>query len=218
MGQPGSVYVLLNPSMPGMVKVGFTKHEPERRARELRTTGVPERFVVLWHEYVSDAEAVEAKVHEELEGHRVDRRREFFRVAPKVAIAAVMNAADGMRITSPAAGDFVEVLNRLRDVHGSLIRSDLVSACVLITKDSVVLRTTAGTAGPGETQLTDSDLEVIWGEEGSWFSLEATARENADRLLEFDEYTLLMTTDLISPAEGERLDRLHNPWRQSPPS
>ena len=41
----GIVYLLTNPAMPGLVKIGMTTQEDiERRMRELYTTGVPVPF------------------------------------------------------------------------------------------------------------------------------------------------------------------------------
>ena len=40
----GIVYVLTNPAMPGMVKIGKTGREVEARLNDLYTTGVPLPF------------------------------------------------------------------------------------------------------------------------------------------------------------------------------
>ena len=45
MKEQGIVYVLTNPSMPGMVKIGMTERsEMDARLKELYTTGVPLPF------------------------------------------------------------------------------------------------------------------------------------------------------------------------------
>ena len=44
---PGWVYVLTNPAMPGLVKIGLTSRNPQVRAAELtQATGVPAPFVI----------------------------------------------------------------------------------------------------------------------------------------------------------------------------
>lgn len=86
----GKVYVLLNPSMPGLVKIGKTKRDSENRANELHTTGVPTPFIVIYEVLVEDCDACERRVHEFLSDYRVSNQREFFRVEPKIAIDAVM--------------------------------------------------------------------------------------------------------------------------------
>ena len=75
----GWVYVLTNPAMPGLVKVGHTARTPEVRAAELSAaTGVPGRFAVAWSHPVQDHEALEGLAHGRLARYRVNNNREFF--------------------------------------------------------------------------------------------------------------------------------------------
>jgi hypothetical protein len=60
----GFVYVLSNPAMPGLVKVGRSTHLPEDRAKRLRSTGVPLSFAVEHRAVTSKPEAVERRAHE----------------------------------------------------------------------------------------------------------------------------------------------------------
>ncbi|MEU7596691.1 GIY-YIG nuclease family protein [Streptomyces sp. NPDC039022] len=87
----GFVYVLSNPAMPGLVKVGFTKHLPEQRADELYRghTGVPLPFEVAFRARTMRWPAVERLVHDRLAGHRISKQREFFSVAVDEAVEAV---------------------------------------------------------------------------------------------------------------------------------
>lgn len=67
--------------MPGLAKVGRTARDPSGRATELSgATGVPTPFIVAYQHPVSNCEAAERWVHEELEqrGQRASERREFF--------------------------------------------------------------------------------------------------------------------------------------------
>ena len=68
----GFVYLLLNPSMPGLIKIGHTKDDPIKyRVKEIsRATGVPEPFKVAYYAFVDDEELVEKKVFEELNDFR----------------------------------------------------------------------------------------------------------------------------------------------------
>ena len=81
----GFVYVLINPAMPGLVKVGFSRASPEERARQLRTTGVPIDFVVAFSVRVSRPAEVERRIHGRLHAQRVAGDREFFRVSAECA-------------------------------------------------------------------------------------------------------------------------------------
>ena len=95
MSEPGYVYVLINPSMEGLVKIGKTTKEPKERAAELsKATGVPTPFVVAYEEYFDDCGQAEAFVHTYLEqkGYRVASNREFFEVPMKVAVDAIIEA------------------------------------------------------------------------------------------------------------------------------
>lgn len=82
----GKVYALINPSMPGLIKVGKTSRQSELRADELNTTGVPTPFIVLYEVDVADCDEAERRVHSLLSPFRISEQREFFRVAPKIAV------------------------------------------------------------------------------------------------------------------------------------
>jgi hypothetical protein len=91
----GYVYVLTNEGMPDLVKIGHGP--PERRAKELSAvSGVPHKFVVAAKWLVSRPREAEAEIHHHLREYRVNTRREFFRIAPdraKAAIEGLMRSA-----------------------------------------------------------------------------------------------------------------------------
>ncbi len=89
----GFVYVLTNPSMPGLIKVGESRHLAEDRARQLRTTGVPTPFMVSDRVLTSHPLRVERRAHELLATCRVDAKREFFAVPADEASRVVRQAA-----------------------------------------------------------------------------------------------------------------------------
>ncbi|MEO9739549.1 MAG: GIY-YIG nuclease family protein, partial [Lentilitoribacter sp.] len=76
----GYVYVLSNPSMPGLVKIGRTTRNVEQRAAELWQTGVPTPFVVDHAVLTPDCEELEACMHKLFAGCRVHGSREFFKI------------------------------------------------------------------------------------------------------------------------------------------
>jgi len=55
----GIVYVLTNPAMPGMVKIGKTGRDVEIRLSDLYTTGVPLPFECEYAVRVQDMDKVE---------------------------------------------------------------------------------------------------------------------------------------------------------------
>lgn len=93
MTSVGYVYVLINPAMAGMVKVGMTTREPEDRVDELSSaTGVPSQFILVYKEYFEDCVLAEKMAHEILEGRgcRVAKNREFFNVPVPEAINVML--------------------------------------------------------------------------------------------------------------------------------
>ena len=95
MSDNGYVYVLMNPSMDNLVKIGKTARSPEERAKELSsTTGVPTPFVGVYESYFESCSKAEEFVHTSLE-NKVFRRssnREFFEIPINEAIDAVIMA------------------------------------------------------------------------------------------------------------------------------
>ena len=77
------VYLLTNPAMPDLVKIGRTE-DLERRIKELsRGTGVPLPFECYFACEVERSEYVEKKIHEGFADHRINPKKEFFRVDPQ---------------------------------------------------------------------------------------------------------------------------------------
>ncbi|GAB6552628.1 hypothetical protein bcgnr5378_05800 [Bacillus cereus] len=92
MDNNGYVYILINPAMAEMVKVGMTTRDPEDRVEELSSaTGVPNQFILVYKEHFNDCVLAEKMVHEILEGkgYRVAQNREFFSVPIPEAINVV---------------------------------------------------------------------------------------------------------------------------------
>ena len=78
----GYIYALTNEFMPGLVKIGRTDRNPELRAKELFTTGVPVPFKIQIAKRVKDPIEKEKLLHSIMGRHEVDeklRKREFFR-------------------------------------------------------------------------------------------------------------------------------------------
>jgi hypothetical protein len=82
------VYVLSNPAMPGLVKIGRTNGaDATARIDQLYTTGVPVPFKLEFACKVENPDEVEKALHLAFAPHRVNSKREFFRMAPEQAIA-----------------------------------------------------------------------------------------------------------------------------------
>lgn len=89
----GYVYILTNGAMPNLVKIGFTRKNPHARAADLYTTGVPLPFKVYAKLRVKNPRKIETKLHRRFERQRLNPQREFFKVKPRTAHAALYEAA-----------------------------------------------------------------------------------------------------------------------------
>jgi hypothetical protein len=87
------VYVLINEAMPGLIKIGRTNAELAARIRGLYSTGVPLPFELFYACEVANGGFVESQLHEAFGDHRVSKGREFFRLAPERARAALSIAS-----------------------------------------------------------------------------------------------------------------------------
>jgi hypothetical protein len=88
------VYILINEAMPGLVKIGRTTTSVKQRISELnQPAGIPLPFTCYYAARVEDCIKVEKKLHEAFGDHRVRDRREFFRLSPHRAQAALELAA-----------------------------------------------------------------------------------------------------------------------------
>jgi hypothetical protein len=75
------VYVVTNPAMPGLVKIGWTENTDAKiRIDQLYTTGVPVPFEIAYACKTSRGEEVEKALHTAFAPHRVNPKREFFRI------------------------------------------------------------------------------------------------------------------------------------------
>lgn len=73
------IYILSNPSMPNMFKIGYTSKKPEERAKQIsRSTGVPTPYKVEWAFKCHDGDLLEKEVHQVLDYCRVTSNKEHF--------------------------------------------------------------------------------------------------------------------------------------------
>ncbi|MGM9991167.1 DUF874 family protein [Desulfovibrio piger] len=89
----GYVYIISNQAMPGIFKIGFTLKDPELRAKELDSTGVPFPFVVEYEILVDDPHALEQRVHKSLRAQR--EGKEWFRCSFTQAVQMIRACYQG---------------------------------------------------------------------------------------------------------------------------
>ena len=93
----GYIYVMINPSLEGMVKIGKTTRDPKERVKELSSaTGVPTPFILVFHKQFKDCHYTEKAIHQYLEsnGYRISDNREFFKIPVTDAINIVQKFYD----------------------------------------------------------------------------------------------------------------------------
>ena len=84
------IYILTNPAMPNLIKIGMTTTSLEQRIAELsRATWVPLPFEVFYAAEVQDANLCESLLHNIFIDKRINAKREFFSTSPEQAVSAI---------------------------------------------------------------------------------------------------------------------------------
>lgn len=87
---PGIVYILTNPAMPNLIKIGMTTgQDVKMRMAQIYTTGVPLPFECVYAARVANHEKVEKALHIAFGPNRVNTKREFFEIDASQAIAII---------------------------------------------------------------------------------------------------------------------------------
>ena len=168
---PEIVYLLTNPVMPELVKIGRTTNL-EERLRSLSThSGVPVPFEVFYACEVSDSAKVERQIHEGFGDHRINPKREFFRINPE-RILAILKLVE-LRDVTPAE-DVVEdrveqdslnrERNRRENFRFSILGLKAGSVLTFLRDESIqatVIDDRRISFDGKETSLSSSALEIL---------------------------------------------------------
>lgn len=169
------VYVLTNPAMPGLVKIGRTTQlEVDERMKQLYGTGVPVPFDCAFACRVRDAAEVERALHFAFGAARINPNREFFRIEPE-RVTAVLRLLKVDDITtqversiesdvSAADKQSSEDLKRARRPRMNFHQLGIPNGSVLIS-----------TEDPEKTATVVDDRKVIF--DGAECSLTAATRK-----------------------------------------
>ena len=109
----GIVYLLTNPCMPGIVKIGKTSRtDLQNRMKELYTTGVPVPFECVYACRIKLAhmDKLESTLHNAFEPYRVNKNREFFSIKPEQAIAFMKFVDNIQDVTSEVSAEIANDL------------------------------------------------------------------------------------------------------------
>ena len=97
-----TVYVLTNPAMPGIVKIGMTRASDvaQRIAALSGNSSVPLPFECVYACNVPDARKVEQALHVAFGPDRINPSREFFRTSPTQVVAVLALLHQGVEVTA----------------------------------------------------------------------------------------------------------------------
>lgn len=176
----GYVYVLSNPSMPDLLKIGKTTRDPSQRANELYQTGVPTPFVVEREFFTPDCNVLEALAHKRFDKVRVSQSREFFNasfddvemflaqsVADQITSLAMRYTDCMVLVAEPLAMEISDILRISRDIglHPyevmsvfEEVTSDELAGAVSRYKQKLNIRAQRREAGLGVGSLDPDDI------------------------------------------------------------
>ena len=140
------IYLLTNPSMPDLVKVGRTSNL-EERMRSLYNSSTPVPFECFYACEVEDGVEAERRIHNAFGDNRVNQKREFFRINPE-RIREVLKLIEKKDITPN--DDIVDdksdlnALNKEKEIR-SRFKFSMVSippnSTLLFSKDETITAT-----------------------------------------------------------------------------
>jgi hypothetical protein len=110
----GIVYILSNPAMPGIYKIGITlRNDIKSRLRELFTTSVPVPFECEYACKVADCKKVESAIHYAFDPERINPQREFFKTEPDrvIAILKLLEVEDITHIVNKDADKGIDQID-----------------------------------------------------------------------------------------------------------
>ena len=114
--EPGYVYILTNPSFrEDWVKIGKSSRPVDVRSKELDNTAVPLPFEIFATMKTTKYNEVEKLVHktiDRLTDLRIRQNREFFNVAPQMALDIFRVGQDGISDIMETRNDFSDLKKR----------------------------------------------------------------------------------------------------------
>lgn len=144
----GYVYILSNPSMPNLLKIGCTDRSSAERIIELSSaTGVPTPFDLEFEIKFIDHVEGEGAIHKELEPFRVSGSKEFFRVPIEIARRSVRVQWENQVLKQfvNLDGDSIQefckkLLSGHRDAYETLVQNLVVNSDSLIPSENHIAR------------------------------------------------------------------------------
>lgn len=119
----GYVYILSNPAMPGILKIGRSINGGRSRANDLYKqggTGVPMPFKMEFEIWSDNCFSSESYIHEELRFCRINESREFFRIELNEAIRVLMSVIGSDYNLTTGHTDFTVTENDMMISYGEM--------------------------------------------------------------------------------------------------
>jgi len=207
----GFVYIMINPAMRGLVKIGLSERSSKARAKELRGTGLPDDFVVVYDELVTDCEAVERRLHQRFDYYRYQPNREFFQIPVREAIRGLMDESVGFVVPRIGANSGVEILPDLKKKYPLYLKPDFHSIKIVHSDGVVYLESVRYRhAGSRDEVVERTDLAFIVDSDREMFLVSRTPEDNARLFVhELDEYSMIHCTDLFTHEACEQIALKH---------
>jgi len=207
----GFVYIMINPAMRGLVKIGLSERSSTARAKELRGTGLPDDFVVVYDELVTDCEAVERRLHQRFDYYRYQPNREFFQIPVREAIRGLMDESVGFVVPRIGANSGVEILPDLKKKYPLYLKPDFHSIKIVHSDGVVYLESVRYRhAGSRDEVVERTDLAFIVDSDREMFLVSRTPEDNARLFVhELDEYSMIHCTDLFTHEACEQIALKH---------
>ena len=121
----GWVYIVTNPSLEGLVKIGYSSKDPVLRVDEFNNAGLPLPHCLEYDVLVTNPYEVEQAAHKAL--HLFHHSKEWFRCSVGVAIDAVKGCVQGEIIVETYHGAELEDINEgSENIRDGIVYEDLV--------------------------------------------------------------------------------------------
>lgn len=196
----GFVYVMINPVMRGLVKFGLSGRTSQLRAKDARGTWLPDDFVVVYDELVTDCKLVEDKLKLRFAEYRYVPNREFFQIPIREAIRGLMEESFGFVVPRIGTNCGVEILPDLKRKYPKYLKSDFHSIKIVHSDGVVYLESVRFRhAGLRDEVVERTDLAFISDGNDEMFPPTRNPEDNARLFVhELDEYSMIHCTDLFT--------------------
>lgn len=201
----GYVYILVNRSMPDLIKIGHTKGNSGERARELQSKDVLTLFDVAFEIYVNDYETIEFNLINELSEFKISENEELFSYPVHKAINKLILMASNQN-TFNQTYVVESIFLRIKQRYGCWVRKEITDIRIVQTAERVWLEIIEEEILGGDLKnqlirqtdlgfcsLTNDDVDE------NYFDPTDNISVNVDKFItNWDPWSIVMTTDLFS--------------------